>query len=294
MKIFGKEFKFNGFDVYHKGNKPTANEVGASPSNHSHDDRYYKDGSVIMNTNPFGGKRIYINSINNALFNAHKRWNVTGIIYNSDNTQYRSLSISELGSLFDGSYETKITIPKSKYVKVNITFNGGYFPGYPYGYIYMSHYHVYYSKSAKLRVYCNYDPHVIGWHEYDFTDFYNNGSSALIRVARNPVYNISQMEFVIYAKDDIDAYISQLDFNLDRPGDNEMPLLDKFKMNSLYYPLDMKNNIIKNIPAPSSNFDVANKKYVDDSILKINNGSSTTISSTQPSNPANGDVWIQI
>lgn len=29
MKIFGKEFKFNGYDVYHKGNKPTAADVGA-------------------------------------------------------------------------------------------------------------------------------------------------------------------------------------------------------------------------------------------------------------------------
>lgn len=28
MKIFGKEFKFNGYDVYHKGNKPTAADVG--------------------------------------------------------------------------------------------------------------------------------------------------------------------------------------------------------------------------------------------------------------------------
>lgn len=29
MRIFGKELKFNGNDVYHKGNKPTPSEIGA-------------------------------------------------------------------------------------------------------------------------------------------------------------------------------------------------------------------------------------------------------------------------
>ena len=28
MKLFGKEFKFNNFDVYHKGNKPTPHDIG--------------------------------------------------------------------------------------------------------------------------------------------------------------------------------------------------------------------------------------------------------------------------
>ena len=28
MKLFGKEFTFNGFDVFHKGNKPTKTDVG--------------------------------------------------------------------------------------------------------------------------------------------------------------------------------------------------------------------------------------------------------------------------
>lgn len=28
MDLFGKEFKINGYDVYHKGNKPTAADVG--------------------------------------------------------------------------------------------------------------------------------------------------------------------------------------------------------------------------------------------------------------------------
>lgn len=32
MKLFGKELKFNGYDVYHKGNKPTATDVGTYTS----------------------------------------------------------------------------------------------------------------------------------------------------------------------------------------------------------------------------------------------------------------------
>lgn len=28
MNIFGRDFKFNNYDVYHKGNKPTASDVG--------------------------------------------------------------------------------------------------------------------------------------------------------------------------------------------------------------------------------------------------------------------------
>lgn len=28
MNILGREFKFNNYDVYHKGNKPTAADVG--------------------------------------------------------------------------------------------------------------------------------------------------------------------------------------------------------------------------------------------------------------------------
>lgn len=36
MKFFGKELMFNGNKVYHAGNKPTASEIGAAASSHSH------------------------------------------------------------------------------------------------------------------------------------------------------------------------------------------------------------------------------------------------------------------
>lgn len=36
MKIFGKEFTFNDYEVYHAGNKPTVSEIGAATSSHTH------------------------------------------------------------------------------------------------------------------------------------------------------------------------------------------------------------------------------------------------------------------
>lgn len=36
MKLFGKELTFNGNKVYHTGNKPTASEIGAATSSHTH------------------------------------------------------------------------------------------------------------------------------------------------------------------------------------------------------------------------------------------------------------------
>ena len=35
MKLFGKEFKFNNYNVYHTGNKPTPSEIGAASINDS-------------------------------------------------------------------------------------------------------------------------------------------------------------------------------------------------------------------------------------------------------------------
>lgn len=36
MKVFGKEFKFNNYKIYHAGDKPTPSEIGAAASSHTH------------------------------------------------------------------------------------------------------------------------------------------------------------------------------------------------------------------------------------------------------------------
>lgn len=42
---------FNGNVVYHTGKKPTPSEIGASPSNHNHDDRYYTEAEINTKLN---------------------------------------------------------------------------------------------------------------------------------------------------------------------------------------------------------------------------------------------------
>ena len=46
MKLFGKELTFNGNKVYHVGNKPTVNEIGAATSNHNNDSTYIKTSAI--------------------------------------------------------------------------------------------------------------------------------------------------------------------------------------------------------------------------------------------------------
>ncbi len=209
---------------------------------------FVKYSDAIMNTNPFGGKQLFVNSINDAMFRAESRWVVTGNYYNaSDDSLVGAISAASISYLFDGSYESFLVIPAGQYAIVNVNFStesGGTYPGYPYGYFYLSHYHVYYSSSSTISTvstYSNYAPHGIGWHTYNFSTFYDNGSSALIKRARNDVYQISQAEFKVYAPSGGAAYISEVDWQLDRPGTNDMPLVDKYKTNYLYSPLGLKN-----------------------------------------------------
>jgi hypothetical protein len=42
-----------------------------------HSSTIVQDGAVMMNTNPFGGRNLYINSIDNAMYAADKKWYVT-------------------------------------------------------------------------------------------------------------------------------------------------------------------------------------------------------------------------
>ena len=229
---------------------------------------YFKDNSVVMNTNPFGGKNLYINSINNSVFRAESRWTVSGGLYNkTDDSFIKNLSDSEIAVMFNGNYDNGFTVPMGCYVKVMVDFNG-YFPGYPYGNMYLSHYYNNVSESAKMRVYCNYEPHGIGWHESSFGYFAGNGTTSLISKAYQSKYQISQMELIVYAKDDINASLTMFDFQLDRPGNTEMPFIDKYKENKLYDNLNLNSNKITNLAGPVSGTDAANKDYVDTKLGK--------------------------
>lgn len=235
--------------------------IGSIPGLQSELDSKFGDGSVVMNTNPFGGKNLYINNINNALFRAESRFSVTANIYNSDDTFYQTVSDADKSYLFDGNYEKYALIPAGKYMKVNITFNP-YFSTFPYGDVYISHYYTSHSQSITGRVYCNYEPHGIGWHELDFSDFISSGTY-LIKKAHNEFHQISEMEFTITARANGHALVSQIEFALRRPSTAEMPFVDKYRENKLYSDLNMNGNRLLNVGTPTSEGDAVNKAYVD-------------------------------
>jgi hypothetical protein len=202
---------------------------------------FFKHGSVVMNTNPFGGRKLFINSINNALFRAETRWVVTGNLFlTADDSLISAISPTELAKLFDGTSESFLTVPVGNYAVINISFStepAGLYPNYPYGTFYLSYYNNGYpsgTSASTVSVYSTYAPHGIGWHSANFGTFFS-GTNQKIDSAYLNKYGISQVELKIYAPDSgIATMLSQLDLDLDRPSVNEMPLVDKFRANKLY------------------------------------------------------------
>lgn len=62
---------FNGNVVYHTGKKPTPSEIGASPSNHNHDDRYYTESEINSKINTIN------NNINGKANSNHNHTSIT-------------------------------------------------------------------------------------------------------------------------------------------------------------------------------------------------------------------------
>lgn len=208
--------------------------------------------SMLQTTNPFGGSSLYISKIDNAFYAAQKRWTVTGSFTGSSSGTY---SISQLSALFDGNYETVLVVPKGCIAKIRITFDtnetGTYggakvFPGYPYGYAYISYYYnATPSAPSKMRMYCNYEPHVIGEHEYTMSTFNgsysspgaSSGNSAVVEYVRQPNYAMSYIEFEINGATNYDVRITQIEMRLERPDSSKTPFLSKYGAETLYYPL---------------------------------------------------------
>ena len=207
---------------------------------------------VLQTTNPFGGKKLYISKIDNALYCADKRWTVIGSYTGASSGTY---SADLLKNLFDGSYESQLVVPKGCTATIRITFNTDEssthlgqkcFPGYPYGNLYLSYYHTGTPIThSKVRVYCNYEPHTIGEHEFEMSSYVGSypsygatqGNAGLVEYVRQPKYAISYMEFEITAPSTYNVGVSQIEFNLDRPDSSRTPFLSKYGAEKLYYPL---------------------------------------------------------
>lgn len=293
---------------------------------------------VMMPTNPFGGKKIYINSIDNAFYAADKRFVVTGtrhlvsyngetypklnpdyvalytitgtgttrtitnspvpsnivvyeVVNGNDNlknnpTHYSydsgtgvitftytpsgtiyvypdyqiqqyldspvvdSVSAGTLANLFDGSYESQISVANGYYLKIKITPNTNChvgFNGYPYGSYYLSYYYTGTPDKAEYRVYnYSYRPHIPGWKKFDMTDYIGvkTAASYIQTISDENNYGRTIVEFIIYGHDTsggaVTTNITQIDYKLSRPNlSNDGSTVTKYGVNKLYYQLKL-------------------------------------------------------
>ena len=199
----------------------------------------------LLTTNPFRPASLsgpYISKIDNGFYAANKRWN----------TSMTNISGASTSNLFDGSYETNVTIEAGKTSVLTMDFAPTtYFPGYPYGYILVSFYHTGIPVSVSGRVYCNYESHGIGWHDISFSPISDSGTSSMVyRSEHQGYYNISKLEISIVGASNPTTKVTQVEIHLDRPDSSRTPFLSKYGAETLYYDLTAPNfrgNLVGNV-----------------------------------------------
>lgn len=219
---------------------------------------------TIQNTNPFGGRKLYINTIDNVLAGANKKYWVTVTkhkkIYNSVNYP-KAINPSDItlpqwedspviatydgAQLFNNNYEDYITCESDEYLKVALDFSAdktAYFNGYPYGTYYLSYYHVNTPDKAEVRCYNGFSAHTVGYKTGTFTDFINsNGSGAYIQqYGDGGNYQRRNIEFIIYGHPAHPTSLTQIEWKLLRPEFNQhSPFVSNFTTNKLYQTLKL-------------------------------------------------------
>ncbi len=190
-------------------------------------DSYFKSGEINNYGNSFSSqKTMYISTIHDALYAADKRYNVSVVIYNSDDTIYTN--VTNVSTLFNGSYETLLTIPAGK--KCVITIEGHYiFNNLPYGNIWLQTYYGSREKSVSCRIYGNYASTGIGWFDLPMTQFNQyNTNTHQYRSDYNNRHLISIIELTVVAADDKPAILAAIEMALSRPNISDYPVLLKY------------------------------------------------------------------
>lgn len=205
-------------------------------------DKAIKSGDELMTTNPSTpGSTLYISKIDNALYAADKRFNVSGKMISDDGAE-TELSAVNLAAPFAGDYEKQVRIQPGSTMVMRIRFDNQYngqFPGYPYGYIIVSFYYGLGPKSVTVRAYNAYEPQGTGWKALDGEKM----SSSSYRIAwrfRNKYYGIQEFEVTIEGAasgSEGRTSLSQIEMHLDRPYSGRNPFLSKYAAEELYYPL---------------------------------------------------------
>ena len=237
-----------------------------------------KYDDTLQNTNPFGGKKLYINSIDNAFASADKKFWVTvtkhkrtdsGVTYpytdtsktiEDDNYYVDGPVISTLTSsahnLFNGSYEDAISCTANEYLKIRVMFGSNaspsasttYFTGYPYGYWYLSfYYNNTPAEASQARVYNKYAAHTKGWHLYTSTWYSGStGSTNVIHLITDTSdYNRTCVEFIIYGNGTSGrtTNLTQIEYKLQRPNlGRDGSTVTKYDKQSLYHDFTWYNN----------------------------------------------------
>ena len=247
--------------------------TNAAAGNHNHDGRYFPYGGVVQNTNPFGGKKLYINSLDNALYAAGKRFWVRITTHNKvvDGVTYPYADTTKTiadadywvdspaltttttdNSAFNGNYEDGPAVGLDKYMKIHIQFapftdtwtpgTGTAFTGYPYGNYYVSYYfNNTPGQLSQLRVYNKYASHTVGWHLYNATVYAGSLANSYIeKFADSSDYQRSCIEFIIYGKDTgstvTTTKVTEIEWQLDRPNlSRDGATVTKYGDQSLYF-----------------------------------------------------------
>lgn len=233
-------------------------------------------GGVVQNTNPFGGKTLYINTIDNALSFANKRYWVTATIHKKvingvtypkainagditkiqwEDSPVVSDVSSSAGVLFNNCYEDGIEVPSDSYLKVHIDFNAdgtADYPGYPYGTLYLSYYYVGTPEKALYRTYNTYKAHTVGYKQAQFNDYIgtNTSSGYIQSLTDSGNYGRRFHEFVIFGRSSSSyaTRLTQIEWKLERPSfSTTTPLLTNYGTNYCYqhFFVGDKNNTTK-------------------------------------------------
>ena len=205
----------------------TASDVGAASATHTHDD-LVKINDVIIPDCGSWPRKFYNSKTDNAFWAYDKRYNVTGVMYNSEGTVTNNNVW--VTPLFDGKYDSPLVlIPAGS--KLVITINYGYALTYPYGEIY---YTFYYGKKPKSLV-CIQKTKENG--EIVDRTLYTSSVTNSMWKSSNPGYWpwATGYEITIQAPDDRECSIAEMEMYNSRTGG--MSVVSKTSEQTLVYPL---------------------------------------------------------
>ena len=247
----------------------------------SADANFVKYDDVLQPTNPFGGKKLYINSVDDAFYAADKRFwvkvtthlkTVNGVQYpyedeskpvTDPNRFVDSPVVQELSAanLFNGSYENTVVCPVTHYMKVHIQFapfsdswdpstTTAQFLGYPYGSYYLNYYNTNIPpRRSQVRIYNNHTGGGgKGWKLLDATVYSINEAQTgnlIEELSNSSWYGRTCVEFIIYGNDSgNNVSLTQIDYKLIRPDiARDGSTVNKYGKQSLYYDFEWYNHI---------------------------------------------------